>query len=60
MAFAKLGEAMTPWAKDLEGDLRRLDELSLRRSIVTLETGQEPHVFFQGHRYNLFTSINYL
>ena len=60
MAFAKLGEAMTPWAKDLESDLRRLDELSLRRSIVTLETGQEPHVFLQGHRYTLFTSNNYL
>ena len=60
MAFAKLGEAMTPWAKDLENDLRRLDELSLRRSIVTLETGQEPHVFLQGHRYTLFTSNNYL
>ena len=60
MAFAKLGEAMTPWAEDLESDLRRLDELSLRRSIITPETGQEPHVFLQGHRYTLFTSNNYL
>ena len=60
MAFAKLGEAMTPWASDLESDLRRLDELSLRRSIITPETGQEPHVFVQGRRYTLFTSNNYL
>ena len=51
---------MTPWTSDLQGDLRRLDELSLRRSIVTLETGQEPHVFLQGRRYTLFTSNNYL
>ena len=60
MAFAKLGEAMTSWASDLESDLRRLDELSLRRSIITPETGQEPHVFVQGRRYTLFTSNNYL
>jgi 8-amino-7-oxononanoate synthase len=60
MAFAKLGEAMTPWASDLESDLRRLDELSLRRSIITPETGQDPHVFVQGRRYTLFTSNNYL
>ena len=51
---------MTPWAGDLESDLRRLDERSLRRSIVTPETGQEPHVFLQGRRYTLFTSNNYL
>ena len=51
---------MTAWTSDLQGDLRRLDELSLRRSIVTLETGQEPHVFLQGRRYTLFTSNNYL
>ena len=60
MAFAKLGEAMTPWTSDLESDLRRLDELSLRRSIITPETGQEPHIFLQGRRYTLFTSNNYL
>ena len=60
MAFAKLGEAMTPWTSDLESDLRRLDELSLRRSIITPETGQEAHVFLQGRRYTLFTSNNYL
>ncbi len=51
---------MTPWTSDLQGDLKRLDGLSLRRSIVTLETGQEPHVFLKGHRYTLFTSNNYL
>ena len=51
---------MTPWSSDLQSDLRRLDELSLRRSIVTPETGQEPHVFLQGRRYTLFTSNNYL
>ena len=39
---------MTPWRNDLQSDLRRLDELSLRRSIVTPETGQEPHIFFHG------------
>ena len=60
MAFAKLGEAMPPWTSDLESNLRRLDELSLRRSIVTPETGQGPHVFLQGRRYTLFTSNNYL
>ena len=51
---------MTPWRNDLQSDLRRLDELSLRRSIVTPETGQEPHIFLQGRRYTLFTSNNYL
>ena len=51
---------MTPWAGDLESDLRRLDGLSLRRSIVTPETGQEPHISLHGHRYTLFTSNNYL
>ncbi len=51
---------MTPWPGDLESDLRRVDELSLRRSIVTPETGQEPHIFVQGRRYTLFTSNNYL
>ncbi len=51
---------MTPWASDLESDLRQADELSLRRSIVTLETGQEPHVLMKGRRYTLFTSNNYL
>jgi len=51
---------MTPWHNDLQSDLRRLDELSLRRSIVTPETGQEPHIFLQGRRYTLFTSNNYL
>ena len=55
-----VGEAMTPWAGDLESDLRRADELSLRRSIITPETGQEPHVLLQGRRYTLFTSNNYL
>ena len=60
MAFTRLGEAMTPWTSDLESDLQRLDELSLRRSIVTPETGQEPHVFLQGRQYTLFTSNNYL
>ena len=53
-------EAMTPWASDLESDLRQADELSLRRSIVTPETGQEPHVLMKGRRYTLFTSNNYL
>jgi len=51
---------MTPWRNDLQSDLRRLDELSLRRSIVTPETGQEPHIFLEGRRYTLFTSNNYL
>ena len=51
---------MTPWTGDLENDLRRLDGLSLRRSIVTPETGQEPHISLEGHRYTLFTSNNYL
>ena len=51
---------MTPWASDLESDLRRLDELSLRRSILTPETGPEPHVFMQGRQYTLFTPNNYL
>ena len=51
---------MTPWTSDLESDLRRADGLSLRRSIVTPETGQEPHVLLQGRRYTLFTSNNYL
>ena len=51
---------MTPWASDLESDLRQADELSLRRSIVTPETGQEPHVLMKGRRYTLFTSNNYL
>ena len=51
---------MTPWTGDLESDLRRLDGLSLRRSIVTPETGQEPHISLHGHRYTLFTSNNYL
>ena len=51
---------MTPWSSDLQNDLRRLDELSLRRSIVTPETGQEPHIFLQGRQYTLFTSNNYL
>lgn len=60
MAFAKLGEAMTPWTSDLESDLQRLDELSLKRSIITPETGQEPHVFLRGRQYTLFTSNNYL
>jgi 8-amino-7-oxononanoate synthase len=60
MAFAKWGEAMTQWISDLESELRRLDELSLRRSILTPETGPEPHVFMQGRRYTLFTSNNYL
>ena len=53
-------DAMTPWSSDLQNDLRRLDELSLRRSIVTPETGQEPHIFLQGRQYTLFTSNNYL
>ena len=60
MAFAKSGRAMTPWTDDLRGELRRLDELSLRRSIVTPETGQESHISVQGRRYTLFTSNNYL
>jgi 8-amino-7-oxononanoate synthase len=51
---------MTSWHNDLQNDLRRLDELSLRRSIVTPETGQEPHILLQGRRYTLFTSNNYL
>ena len=51
---------MTPWTGDLENDLRRLDGLSLRRSIITPESGQEPHVSLQGDRYTLFTSNNYL
>ena len=51
---------MTPWTDDLRSELRRLDGLSLRRSIVTPETGQEPHISVQGHRYTLFTSNNYL
>ena len=51
---------MTPWSSDLQNDLRRLDELSLRRSIITPETGQEPHIFLQGRRYTLFTSNNSL
>lgn len=51
---------MTPWTSDLQSDLQRLDELSLRRSIVTPETGQDPHISLQGHRYTLFTSNNYL
>jgi len=60
MGSGKLRRAMTPWTEDLESDLRRLDELSLTRTIVTPETGQEPHVFMQGRRYTLFTSNNYL
>jgi 8-amino-7-oxononanoate synthase len=51
---------MTPWTGDLESELRRLDGLSLRRSIITPESGQEPHVSLQGDRYTLFTSNNYL
>ncbi len=51
---------MTPWADDLQGNLRRLDERSLRRSIITPETGQEPHISLEGRRYTLFTSNNYL
>jgi len=51
---------MTPWTSDLQGDLQRLDGLSLRRSIITPETGQEPHISVQGHRYTRFTSNNSL
>jgi 8-amino-7-oxononanoate synthase len=51
---------MTRWAGDLESDLRSIDALSLRRSIVTPESGPESHVFLHGRRYTLFTSNNYL
>jgi 8-amino-7-oxononanoate synthase len=48
------------WTKDLGEELRKLEELSLNRSIVTPTTGQEPRVILNGRRLSLFTSNNYL
>lgn len=48
------------WLEELNRQARELDEKSLRRSIVTLETGHEPRVVAGGKAYVLFTSNNYL
>ena len=49
-----------PWGKDLTHELSALEERSLLRSILTPETGQEPHITIDGRRLAHFTSNNYL
>ena len=48
------------WSEALSGELAALDERSLRRSIVTPESGQDEHVLVDGRRLTNFTSNNSL
>ncbi len=52
--------ARSAWAEPLRAELAALEARSLRRSVLTPDSGQDARVEIDGRRYVHFTSNNYL